>query len=108
MGINKTYNKIRDRFYFNNMRKYVELFVLTCPECQKVKDPAQVNKSKYQLGEIETIDSWDLVSIDLWGPRVRSLKGNKYCLSVVDGFTKKPLRSRVFCNFWDAPKTPLR
>ena len=40
------------------------------------------------MGIIEAHAPWDIVSIDIWGPVRASAKGNRYLLTVVDGFTK--------------------
>ena len=37
MGRDKTYLKLKQRFYFENMFQYVCLYVSTCPTCQSIK-----------------------------------------------------------------------
>src|SRR5215469_8337776 len=38
-GINATYEKIRERYYWKNMRKDVEEYIKTCDQCQKREKP---------------------------------------------------------------------
>src|SRR5437588_10478778 len=88
LGRDKTYEKVCSKYFFHNMYKYVKAWVESCPTCQHVKDPSFKTASKSPLGIIETHYPWDLVSIDLWGPVVRSRSGNKYVLTIIDGFSK--------------------
>src|SRR3982751_5963705 len=55
-------------------------------QCQHIKAPK--SKPKSILGNIEASFPMDLVSIDLWKPGVKSRTGNKYVLTVIDGFSK--------------------
>ena len=34
MGVRKTYEKIKAKFYARNLHKYVQAWVKTCPACQ--------------------------------------------------------------------------
>jgi transposase InsO family protein len=86
MGRDKTYEKIKEVYFFKNMNRYVDLWVASCTQCQAVKSP--IPKSTSPLGVIEAKGPWDLVCIDLWGPIHRSSSGNKYVLTIIDGFTK--------------------
>jgi Integrase zinc binding domain/Integrase core domain len=86
VGRDKCLSNLQRKYYFLNMKKYVENYVQTCSVCQRVKDPQQASFSPH--GVIEAKHPWDLVSIDLWSPGVRSRSGNIYVLTVIDGFTK--------------------
>jgi transposase InsO family protein len=68
------------------MNDYINLYISSCHVCQKVKNPKA--KSWTPLGEIEASFPMDLVSIDLWSPGVTSRSGNKYVLTIIDGFSK--------------------
>ena len=88
MGVKKTFEKIRTRFYFPKMWPYVEAYVNSCPVCQRIKDPHYSKVAKVPLQTIDCHRPWDLLCVDLWGPLTRSRSGNKYCMTVVDGFSK--------------------
>ena len=51
-----------------------------------IKDPKKKNWTP--LGEIEASFPLDLLSMDLWKPGVKSRGGNKYVLTLIDGFSK--------------------
>src|ERR1051325_4559866 len=85
-GRDKTFNNLSQTFWFKNMNDYINLYISSCHVCQKVKNPKA--KSWTPLGEIEASFPMDLVSIDLWSPGVTSRSGNKYVLTIIDGFSK--------------------
>ena len=85
-GRDKTLANLGEAFYFPKMAEYVALYVKTCHICQRVKDPKE--KPWTPLGEIEANFPLDLISMDLWKPGVKSRGGNKYVLTLIDGFSK--------------------
>jgi hypothetical protein len=85
-GRDKTLANLSEAFYFPKMAEYVALYVKTCHICQKIKEPK--SKPWTPLGEIEASFPLDLLSMDLWKPGVKSRGGNKYVLTIIDGFTK--------------------
>jgi transposase InsO family protein len=87
-GRDKTYFNLSSAYYFKDMAKYVDYFVKSCHICQRVKDPSFAITPWTPLGTIEAKCPWDLVSIDLWSPGVRSRSGNRYVLTIIDGFSK--------------------
>ncbi len=62
--LGKTYDSIREKFYFTNMFEYVKVWVSTCSVCQKVKKTIN-SKSRVALGTIHSSFPWDLVSTDV-------------------------------------------
>jgi hypothetical protein len=87
-GRDKTYANLSAAYYFKDMSTYVDFFVKSCHVCQRIKDPSFPNTAWTTLGHIEANHPWDLVSIDLWSPGVKSRSGNKYVLTIIDGFSK--------------------
>src|SRR5271166_1655438 len=85
-GRDKTLTSLSEVFYFANMADYVALYVKTCHICQRVKDPK--SKSWTPLGDIEASFPLDLISLYFWNPGVKSRTGNKYVLTIIDGFSK--------------------
>ena len=92
MGREKTFNRINRDFFWYGMRKYISLYVKTCKVCQLYKKNPKHDKtgftSKSKLGHLDAEYFWDMVSIDIWGPVQSSKRGNRYLLTMVDGYTK--------------------
>lgn len=85
-GINKTISKIREHFYWLELRRDVEDFVKTCTQCESVKGPHRKTKAlmqKYVVGSPH-----ERIAVDVAGPFPVSKSGNKYILVVIDYFTK--------------------
>lgn len=86
LGMFKTSEKIRERFYWPGWQTDVELWCRQCAGCSARKPPAAkprapmvVRASGYPLQRI---------AIDLLGPLPRTEKGNKYIVVIADYFTK--------------------
>lgn len=86
LGRQKTYERVARNFYFENMRKYVAVYVKTCVLCQKIKNPKV--KSTASVGQIPASRPWEKVSIDGWGPWKPSKNGNTHAHVVLDECTK--------------------
>ncbi len=87
MGREKTIDKIKKKYYFRNIPKFVDLWVRTCSICNRTKRRHPRNHQT-AIGEIEVTKPWDLICIDIWQPGCKSNLGNEYVLTVVDAFTK--------------------
>ena len=85
-GREKTYRAIQEKFFWEGMYRYVQLYVKTCQVCQCQKSSRIDNQA--ELGIIECYEPWELISIDIWGPVRPRAKGNRYLLTVVDAFSK--------------------
>lgn len=117
LGIQKTYKKLEDRFWWKSMHKDVVKFVVGCEICQKVKAS---RKGPVGIGKAPNIpEPWEVVTIDLIGPYTRTSNNNTCALVLVDSFTKwveifaiRKATSQVivrrlyetFCR-WGFPKT---
>lgn len=86
-GFDKTLAKIKDNYWFPNMRKFVKKFVQGCLNCLYYKTP-----SGRKPGELHPIDKvtilFHTLHLDHLGPFIKSSKGNTQLLVIVDGFTK--------------------
>ena len=84
LGISKTCEKIRQRFYWPDYRKDVILWCRKCAAC------AQTNKRCTKAPLVhETVGMpLERVGIDIVGPLPTSEKGNSYILVVIDYFTR--------------------
>ena len=90
IGINKTYQRILEHFYWPNLRKDVVEFCRSCHTCQVVCKPNQT-LPKAPLQPIPAFDEpFSRVIIDCVGPVLKTKSGNQYLLTVMCASTKFP------------------
>lgn len=86
-GFEKTFNRIRNTFWFPKMRRFIKKYVAACLECAHHKGSS--GRKEGMLHPIPKIEMpFHTVHADHLGPFVRSKKGNFYILAIVDAFTK--------------------
>ena len=86
LGFIKTLYKVKERFYFPRMEKYVRKYVRSCNDCQSRKRDTGLPK-----GELQTIiaeEPFEIVGMDILGPLPKTSRDNKYIIILVDHFTK--------------------
>ena len=112
-GVNKTYKRIRLRWFWPGMTSQVRHTVQRCEICQAAKhsNPIQsVNQQRLFAGR-----PWQVLSIDLVGPFSKTPRGNSWVLVLSDHFTRwrdaipvkngttvciaEALERQVFCYF---------
>ena len=87
MGVQKTFDSIRQKYYWPNLFKELNDFVTACVVCQtrslqKIRQPLQeTDIPPYPMAKI---------SLDLSGPYPTSMSGNKYIIAFVDWFSGWP------------------
>ena len=86
LGTEKTLERIKNKFYWPNIKESVEKYVKTCSRCSARKNP--VDKRVAPLRQYLVGEPMERIEIDVMGPLPLSLKGNKYILVVCDCFTK--------------------
>ena len=90
LGINKTYHKILQHFYWPGLKKDVKLFCWSCHTCQIVGKPNQ----KIPTAPLEPIPGFDepfnQVLIDCVGPLPKTKTGNQYLLTIMCASTRFP------------------
>jgi len=86
LGIDKTYSKLRGKFHWYKMKDSVKVHIRSCEKCLRRKRPSKMPKSP--LTEYTVGFPLDRISTDITGPFPESDSGNKYCLVVIDNFTK--------------------
>ena len=87
LGVEKTFWKCQERFYWPSMFRDIKAFVVTCSTCQH-------NTSKGdrmvagKLTPIEVSYPFERISADILGPMPKTSGGHKYILVFTDYFTK--------------------
>ena len=87
MGVQKTFNSIKRKYYWPNLFKELNQYVSMCTICQtrslqKIKQPLQeTDIPPYPMAKM---------SLDLSGPYPTSMSGNKYIIAFVDWFSGWP------------------
>lgn len=86
LGITKTVARISRRYFWPRMHADVAKYVRSCDKCQEFKPSQQATPGK--MGTSNTTRPWEIVSIDIIGPKPRSSSGHCYILVMQDKFTK--------------------
>ena len=90
LGINKTYHKIINHFYWPGLKSDVSKYCKTCHTCQMVGKPNQTIP-KAQLQPIPAFDEpFSRILIDFVGPLPRTKSGNEYLLTIMCTSTRFP------------------
>ena len=90
-GLKKTYERLRNRFYWENMYKDTLEHVQSCLDCEMKKFPSNTGASvpvSLTHGPVaEPCQDW---CVDLCGPFPLSRKGNRYACIFMDRFSRFP------------------
>ena len=87
LGIERTYLRIRDLWYWKGMQNDVAMYVSRCPECIKSKTVAP-KRPVIDLKSIRASKPGEIVAMDLLGGLPQSWGGKSYVMVVSDLFTK--------------------
>lgn len=83
LGINKTYNKILQHFYWPKLKKDVTAYCNSCHTCQLSGKPNQPIKS-FPLQPIPVVEEpFSKIFIDCVGPLPKSRNGNQFILTIM-------------------------
>lgn len=86
-GLDKTFNRIKEFYYFPKMRQYLKTHIKNCLECILAK-----KKTGRKEGELHPIPPgrrpFEIIHCDHLGPFPTSTKKNKYVLGIIDNLTK--------------------
>lgn len=89
-GAFKTTRRILQRYYWPGIVNDVKSYVKQCHVCLQSK--SQTKKKFGLMGKMKTATRpWQVVSMDLMGPFVRSSNGNEFLFVACDYFTKSPI-----------------
>ena len=91
-GIDKTYQTIRDRYFWKGMFRDVENWIKSCTSCSTKKNPKVIGKAP--LIPIPVDGPFDRVAVDVLGPLPPSTAGNRYIIVFSDYLTRWP---EAFC-----------
>ena len=87
MGVQKTFDSIRQKYYWPNLFKEINKYVNECTICQtrslqKIRQPLQeTDIPPYPMAKL---------SLDLSGPYPTTMSGNKYIIAFVDWYSGWP------------------
>lgn len=87
IGVNKTYFKLAEQYYWPKMRSDVAAYVRKCQVCATYKPSNDTPRERMQ-SHPKVDRPWEMISTDLMGPLPRSTKGNSFILVVTDYLSK--------------------
>ncbi|MCG8032936.1 MAG: DDE-type integrase/transposase/recombinase, partial [Candidatus Thiodiazotropha taylori] len=85
-GMRKTLEKVRQRYYWAGLYKYVEQYVRSCDTCARGKAPPRTKRAPMKLAGAGY--PMERIATDILGPLPETDKGNRYILVISDYFTK--------------------
>ncbi|GFT68964.1 retrovirus-related Pol polyprotein from transposon 17.6 [Trichonephila clavipes] len=83
----KTYHRLSENFFWQNMHKDTKNFVRSCTVCLSRKNAFKIPPAPHQPVE-QNQEPGETCHIDIFGPLKTTPKGNSYVLSMIDAFTK--------------------
>lgn len=87
LGVFKTYNAIREKYFWENLFRDTKHFVQTCKDCMSYKSIKKLPPVPIQRHYIPSgVNQY--VSADFVGPFNVTNKGNRYILTFIDHFSK--------------------
>ena len=90
LGVNKTYLKILNHFYWPGLKADVSNYCKSCQTCQVVDKPNQVIP-KAGLQPIPAFDEpFSMITNDCVGPLPKTKSGNEYLLTIICASTRFP------------------
>ena len=85
-GIRKTLEKVRQKYYWAGLYKYIEQYVKSCDTCNRRKPLPRTKKAPMKLTRAGY--PMERIATDILGPLPESENGNRYILEINDYFTK--------------------
>lgn len=88
LGVHKTYDRLRKRYFWHGMFKDIEHWCKSCIDCAMRKNPK--TRAKAPLLPIPVEGAFDRVAVDCLGPFPPSHSGNRYIIVFSDYLTRWP------------------
>ncbi|XP_063070441.1 uncharacterized protein LOC134461440 [Engraulis encrasicolus] len=88
LGVEKTTERILQRFFWPGVHKEIENFCRSCPDCQKRAPKPTYRNPLIPLPIIET--PFQRIGLDIVGPLPKSSRGHQYILVILDYATRYP------------------
>lgn len=86
-GVTKTYNRLRQKYYWDLMKTEVQTFIQNCTGCQLKKLVRVKGRQPMYLTDTPG-SSFDKVAMDVMGPLPITTQGHRYILTLQDLLTK--------------------
>jgi transposase InsO family protein len=86
MGWHRTYDRIKKKYKWRGMQKYIRKYIQKCIKCQQNKS-SKTTKMPMEIVKIAK-KPFDKVYMDIVGPLEESNTGNKYILTFMDDLTR--------------------
>nr|XP_040058772.1 uncharacterized protein LOC120834693 isoform X2 [Gasterosteus aculeatus aculeatus] len=88
LGVEKTYDRVRERFYWPGVKKAVQDYCQICPQCQKTAPKVNYQNPLIPLPIIDI--PFQRVAMDIVGPLPKSSRGHRFILVIMDYATRYP------------------
>ena len=89
-GVTKTYSRISQNFFWENMKVDIQKYIQGCLQCQLKKLIRVKTKNPMVITETPTT-AFEKISMDIVYPQPETKSGNLYILTIQDNFTKYSL-----------------
>lgn len=99
-GVLKTYNAIREKYYWENLYSDTKHFVNSCKQCAAFKSPNKLCPVPLERHYLPSTVN-EFISGDYIGPFPKTDRGNQYILTFIDHFSK-------FIKLYAVPTTTTR
>lgn len=88
LGSSRMYNRIKERYFWKNMRSDIEIYVKNCKSCQSNKAFRKINKAPMQITTTAS-KPFDRISLDIVGPLPEAgIQKLRFILTLQDDLTK--------------------
>ena len=88
-GLQKTYHKIRQRYFWKGMYRDIDNWIRSCQSCSQRK--THRHKKVAPLEIMAVPGAFERVSVDILGPLPITNSGNRYVLCFTDHCTRWPI-----------------
>lgn len=101
LGVNKTYERVREKYYWPKMKSDIRTYLATCVECLQYKVPQC--KPAGTMGDQRKVTApFQFISSDVMGPFPRSHSGHNFLIVSTCLFSKyvwlRPVRKATAAN----------